>query len=292
MSPLFLTIRRCSGRAADGFTLVELVTVMVLMGILSASFMMFFKPTIDGYFAARRRADLTDIADTALRRMHQDLKKAVPNSVFITDPTTLSDGVACFQFVPTIGGGRYRLSGDSTNDDTTCPTSGNCSKYPDDSLAATASQTFDVLLWGGVEPAKNQTIVINNQNGDDVYDGSSRAEITSATKPSPKEEFGTHRLEIGRNPIGNYADGNFLLVATTEPVVMYSCSGGKLYRKNLGDFTKAAACAADGDLLATDLQSCEFLDVGKAGYLWMTLAVSRNNETVRLAYGAHVDNQP
>jgi MSHA biogenesis protein MshO len=286
-------------RHGRGFTLVELVIVMVVMGILAAGFMVFFKPTIDGYFDARRRADLTDIADTALRKMAQDIRRAVPNSINMVDGTTVGDAVACFQLVPAVGGGRYRTGPDITNDSVTCPGSGTCSKYPDYTASASTAQSFDVLISGGQAPVKDAIVVINNQNGGDVYSGASRATITNTVAAPPNTAFGIWRVDIDQNPTSTgYSEGRFLVVAQAEPSIMYSCAGGRLYRKNMASSALAAVCPADGDVLATDVQSCEFTysaSVGgtqQSGYMWMTLTVSRSGESLRMAHGSHVDNQP
>lgn len=278
-------------RYGQGFTLIELVIVMVVMGILAAGFMVFFKPTIDGYFDARRRADLTDIADTALRKMAQDIRRAVPNSI-------RSVGATCIQLVPAVGGGRYRTGPDITNDAGTCPGSGVCSKFPDYTASAGSAQTFDTLVSSGLTPVTGDAVVINNQNGGDVYGGASRAAVTNVAA-SPNAQFGVSRIDIAANPTsGGYVEGRYLIVSQAESSVMYSCSGGRLYRKNMGSFAAAAACPADGDVLATDVQSCEFVyspSVGatqQSGYLWMTITLSRSGEALRMAHGSHVDNQP
>ncbi|MBW7902349.1 MAG: prepilin-type N-terminal cleavage/methylation domain-containing protein [Rhodocyclaceae bacterium] len=287
-------------RHTAGFTLVELVIVIVVLGVLASGFMAFFRPLIDGYFDARRRADLTDIADTALRRVAQDVRRAVPNSLNLIDATTVGDGSACLQLVPTVGGGRYRKGIDLTNDDATCPGAGDCAAFPDASALASAVVTFDVLLarFSGAQAALQggNVIVVNNQNGNDVYDGSSRATVT-AVAPVPKAAFGMQRVTLSRNPMaGGYDGGSFQVVAAGEPSVVYTCTNGRL-RRSVGAFARAAACPAGGDVLATDVLSCEFLyqaNMGgeQSGYLWMTLALGRGGEAISLAHGVHVDNVP
>jgi MSHA biogenesis protein MshO len=92
-------------KARRGFTLVELVVVIVITGIMAASIAVFFVPAINAYFDTRRRAELTDTADTALRRMARDVRRAVPNSIRIPN-------AQCFELVPTIAGGLYRRAVD------------------------------------------------------------------------------------------------------------------------------------------------------------------------------------
>lgn len=288
-----------------GFTLIELVIVMVLMGVLASTFMIFFMPTVKGYFDARRRADLTDVADTALRKMNLDIRRAIPNSLNLIDASTSGDATACFQMVPSVGGGRYRLGPDTVNDAASCASNplgqvGICSRYPDNTDLATTAQVFDVLISTGQTPAVGDAVVINNQNGGDVYlaSGGSRAQITAVAAP-PNVNFGELRLTIAANPAASgYAGGRYSLVAQGERSVIYSCSGGKLYRNNPGTFVKANSCPTTGDVLATDVKSCDFMydaNIGgtqQSGFLWVSLVLERQGEAIRMESGSHVDNQP
>jgi len=72
-------------RNEGGFTLIEMVVVIVLTSIIAAVVAVFIKIPVQGYVDSARRAEMTDIADTALRRVGRDLRLALPNSVRITD---------------------------------------------------------------------------------------------------------------------------------------------------------------------------------------------------------------
>jgi MSHA biogenesis protein MshO len=68
-----------------GFTLVELVVVIVVSTIVVGFATMFMTTPVDAYFAQSRRADFIDGSDAIVRRMSTDLRQALPNSVRITN---------------------------------------------------------------------------------------------------------------------------------------------------------------------------------------------------------------
>src|SRR4051812_17426307 len=90
-----------------GFTLIELIVVVMLTGIIGATLATFIVPLVKGFTAQTQRAALVDAAETALRRMTRDIRLAVPNSVRIA---TTGSGYA-IEMVPTVDGGRYCASG-------------------------------------------------------------------------------------------------------------------------------------------------------------------------------------
>jgi len=64
-----------------GFTLIELIVVIVIVGILSALGGQFIVAPVTGYVDLSRRARLVDQAEMALRRMQRDIRHALPNSI-------------------------------------------------------------------------------------------------------------------------------------------------------------------------------------------------------------------
>ncbi|AXS79722.1 type II secretion system protein J [Dechloromonas sp. HYN0024] len=264
---------------ARGFSLIELIIVIMLMGIMAASVTIFFQPAVVSFIDARRRADMTDAADTALRRMAQDIRRAVPNSLNLIAPVFgAGNPAACFQIVPTVGGGRYR-----TDIDTAIPGA--------DALNESSPAPFrmEILAVQGTPPAVGDSVVINNQNAADVYNGPSRAAITALGPP----------LTLASNPtVSGYMGGRFQVVSALEPSVIYTCSGGTLTRTVLPAFAApAAACGAAGVLVADNIAGCTFT-YGTAGatngLLTMTLIMTNpaNQESITLGYAVHVDNAP
>ncbi|GAB3451982.1 type II secretion system protein [Massilia terrae] len=96
--------------AQRGFTLVEAIVVIVIIGILSAAVAVFIRAPVRGYVDAVGRAELTDTADLALRRIARDLRRALPNSIRVSN-----DGHS-IEFLLTRAGGRYLAAEDGVAD--------------------------------------------------------------------------------------------------------------------------------------------------------------------------------
>jgi len=279
---------------AHGFTLVELIVTLVLFGLMAATLVLFFRPAFDSWMSGRQRNALAATADNTMRRLLRDVQAAVPNSI-------RTPGTSCFELVPTIAGGRYRMATDTVN-------AGAAAVDP-----AVSTSSFDVLTPLSSVPAAGDWVVVDNQNPGDVYSGSNRSAITAVSTPAAT--LGRHRLVINPMPFPlGYDGGRFTVVPDSQQAVFYVCSGasssldgngnapGVLYRLKRYGFNATApgACpaTAGADVLATGLRSCRFLydanqgATQQSGFLSVQLEFTRNNETASLVFGAHVANMP
>ena len=294
-----------SAAVQRGFTMIELIIVVVIGAVIAVTVGLVVRPAADAYLDTRVRADLSDQADSALRRMLRDIRQAIPNSIRMPNNQ-------CFELVPSIAGGRYRAAPDMANDQNLpCTPSGTCSAPLDTSVATTV---FDTLTTLSTSPAVGDWVVINNQNTSDVYAGSNRARIAGVAA-SPKPSQGVTRITIDATQFSpGYDGGRFQVVPNGQQAVFYVCKDadgsvngngdgkGVLYRIRGYGFNAAqpTSCPATtgADVVATNLTACAFIydpnqgATQQSGFMWLQLTMSRNREAATLAVGAHVLNTP
>ena len=87
-----------------GFTLIELVITMSITAIVIGFAAIFFSGPVRGFTDQVRRAELVDAAESALRRMQRDIRRALPNSIRVTTNGTIS----ALEILNTVEGVRYR----------------------------------------------------------------------------------------------------------------------------------------------------------------------------------------
>src|SRR5688500_16243235 len=112
--------RGSDGDTPRGYTLVEMIAVIAIMGIIAAVVAVFMRVPLQSYQDAQRRASINDAADSAFMLLKRDLQTALPNSVRVRDV----GGVFYLEFLQTRAGGRYRADAPTTLVPTganTCP---------------------------------------------------------------------------------------------------------------------------------------------------------------------------
>lgn len=119
-------------RMHSGFTLLEMIVVIVITGIVGSMMAVFINAPVQGYLDSSRRAEMTDIADTALRRLARDIRTAVPNSIRLPAPA----GSTYIEFLPTRDGGRYRANPGGA---------GGCGVAGDELSFAAADTCFEIV---------------------------------------------------------------------------------------------------------------------------------------------------
>ena len=260
-----------------GFTLVEMIVVMIITGIIGGMVAMFIRAPMQGYVDSARRANMTDIADTALRRITRDLRLSLPNSVVVTGTC---DGAAttCFlDFLATTGGGRYRAGAGGTNN----------------ALDFTMADTsFEVLGAMPVLAANDQIVVYNlGIPGADAYLNDNRATYSA-------NAGGVITFAAGKKFPFESPGQRFQVV---HEQVRYICDPAAHTLMRYWGFpiaTPSAAVPASGSsaLLATNVGACKFtydpLVSARNGLVTLNLGIAESGETVTLYSAAHVSNVP
>ncbi len=267
-----------------GFTLVEMVMVIVILGVIGATVAVFIRKPIDAYADVSRRAALTDIADTAVRRMSRDIGKALPNSM-------RSPSNQCIEFIPTRTGGRYRVGPDSA-------VSGDQSAAMLDFTLADTS--FNMLGNNSAWPA-NQQIQVNDLiaiynlgfSGADAYAGDNTSVVTGV---APGTET-TITIVAKQFPLAS-GTNRFHVIPGNEKIVSYACNGGSLLRSS--NHAYGNSCPTSGatvSVMATSVASCNFVtsasDLQRNALVQLSMALTDSSgESVSLYHEIHVDNTP
>lgn len=273
-----------------GFTLVEMVMTIVLLGIVGGMVAVYMRSPVQAYLDSARRAALTDVADTTARRIARDLHKALPNSVRVPAAT-------CIEFIPTKTGGRYRMQDRVAGDGSAL----------DFSIADTGFN----MLGSNSSPdlPTEQRIVANDLvavynlgiSGADAYAGNNTSVVTGLGTETSAPIETPITISAKQFPLAS-GSSRFHVIPGGEQVVGYVCNGGYLrrYVKTL-PYANPGACptpAATDPVIATNVGSCSFVyggpDLLRNSLMTLTLSLtdSSANETVSLQHEVHINNAP
>ena len=87
----------------SGFTLIEMVSVIVLLGILSAGATLFIGDSVRVYNDTARRSELTQQGRFVVERINRELRNALPGSVRASNNGTTH----CVEFTPIVAASSY-----------------------------------------------------------------------------------------------------------------------------------------------------------------------------------------
>ncbi len=255
-----------------GFTLVELIMVIALAGTVAVMVSSVMSRPLQGFADQSRRAELTDLAASALNRMARDIRLAVPNSIVVASGNEL-------RLLHIAAAGRYRAN---------LPESDGPRMDPPACTQSAPDCTIEIL--SPMEPDRG-----DEKHWLIIYSTGVPTVESQVSVISPKEfTWNNGELKGGvQNFRFKYASSQHRFYLAKETVI-YRCSGDQLLwaaSPNL-DGSSAAASA----VVVNAISTCAFTyDPGtntRNGLVTLRLSLSKGGETITLLQQVHVDNAP
>lgn len=295
---------RTSGHGRDaGFTLVEMVVVIAIAGIVAAAVALFIRVPVQNALESMQRAEFSDTADGALRRMSRDIRRAVPNSVRVT-----ANGATIFlEFLNARSGGRYRRAPDPN---VNC---GGAWALGCDFLDFSANDTSFEVLGPAVEVAAGDQVVIYSLGIPGAAPYANAANISRAVNcgATPGCPGAVNRIFIN-SAVPFALDAPDARFFVTDTPVTYICApnpaGGGALTRVWGYAATAAQpvavpAGAQTALLATNVLACNFTYAPNAvaqrnALVTMSLTLgtpgnaAQGPVTVSLYHAIHISNVP
>ncbi|MFY8352701.1 prepilin-type N-terminal cleavage/methylation domain-containing protein [Pseudoalteromonas sp. SSM20] len=198
----------------NGFTLVELIIVIVLIGIVSLSTMQFIKFGAEIYATGTERDEVVAQARFALVRMSKELRQTTPNSIRITSGNTAGQPFQCLEYTP------FKASSIYVNNPP---------------LDTSASGDLVVVAFDNEDKAfENDRVTVYPQNPNDIYDLSNNRVRLLASDPIVEEANKTQRW-LFDNGFALASPTQRLFVLNNSPV-SFCVEGGSLYYYQGYDF--------------------------------------------------------
>jgi MSHA biogenesis protein MshO len=270
-----------------GFSLVELIIVIAILGILSASVAVFIANPVRAYFATIDRATLTDAGNSVIRRVMREVQAAVPNSARITS----SGGTTFLEFVPVVDAGRYRAAASNN-----FPTQ-------NDPLTVTdaTDSSFQVLGPTVNVPAGSELVVLNLGYGNaNLYTGTNIRALTGFGPALQTITFTPTTVWPGDSPGYRFYIVNGAVTYACTPNAngtgtLMRYSGYAIQAGQPSSTLAAPLSTATRSLVLDDVTACTFTPGSVSvdlNAIQMSLQLTRNSETVSLYAQVHAPNNP
>ena len=282
-------------RSQRGFSLVELVVVIVLIGLLAGGAGLLILQPIQAYEDQVRRQQLVDLGEMALRQIARDVRRALPNSI---RTRTVGSGWAV-ELVPVLDGARYRDEQETGR----APTG---SEDVLDFVNPAGDAAFN-LLGTPNDSFSGSRLVIYNTSPVTLYDDAANnrnpgvvtpattviGELASPNYPGEAQITMTPNHQFSQRSPGQR------VFAIGDPI-SYVCNPatGRILRHTGYGFDQAQQADPGGNSapVITRLNGCSMTysagSTQRGGILYVQISLDDSGETVDLMHQIHVVNVP
>lgn len=269
-----------------GFSLVELVVVIVITGIMASVVGLFITGPIAGFMDQARRAELVDGAQLALTRMGRDLRQALPNSVRISGNA--------MELLLTLDGERYRTEPPGADDDKLDFTAAD-TKFNTFGPFDTGTFTLPVSGWRLAIYPLGQANANPWVDADNVMTPAATTFTVNTVTVAGASEYQVTLSAPHKFPFDSPTRRVFLV----QGPITYTCSGGELRRYSgyAVSTIQPVPPAVAPEVVVRNVEACAFVYNAQAlaqrtAVVSLSLSLEKQSERIRLIRQVHVDNTP
>lgn len=280
----------------NGFTLIELVMTIVLLGIIGGVLAPVIQSSIEIYAAERSRAALVQKGRLALERIAREVREAVPNSLSVVNDAI--GNPAGIEFLQILSGGRYIDNIDSFG--------ATAFNDPTKRFSSGVAMTQLYSLGLGQTAAPGDLLIIGNVSPANLIAGTTVVPLTnpSVTPTDPVVDGATTIGEIlnfapymfpGGSPGRRYfiANTNYEIGLLADTIRWHTSAGLVDYDTNM-DWNAADPILVNGVNVVNGVPGLNFTyDPGAAigvAVLSMTLSLTDGTESVNLYQEVQIRN--
>ena len=283
----------------SGFTLVEVIIVISIMGIIGGLSALIIGRSLDSYAALERRTDMQTSIRLAVERMSRELRNALPHSICVNNGGGCIASGNRFYFIPVKDSGRYQdkpgayVGGPAILRD----------RLP---VTPQSRDRFDVLSTNStnrLNAANPDWAVVYNINNIDVYAGTNdvRKQISVVDQKDIQNDANLNndidqiQFVGGNQSFAKHSPTRRFHIIENDNVTIFYLDGTNL-RRATTTFGAPNAPAANSPLLMENIQACTFTftpgSPQRAGLLRIDITVAQQGETIQVIHDAHVYNTP
>lgn len=288
-----------SYKRQSGFTLVEIIIVIAIMGIIGGLSTLIIGRSLDAYAALERRENLQTSIRLAVERMSRELRHALPNSICVSNGGACIAGAGShFHFIPFVDSGRYQDRPGAY----TAPPPVHRDRLP---VFPLTHDRFDVLSTNGanrLSATAGNWVVVYNLNNTDIYAGINniRQRINTVVQKDINNTASTaddiDQIQFtGNVSFANHSPTRRFHVIENNVATLFYLDGTDL-KRDTTSFAAPNTPTATSRLLMQNVQACTFTFTPgapqRAGLLRIDITVAEQGETIQVIHNAHVYNTP